>query len=88
MTVYEEIQAMLSKQEFKFKGKPGFIDDKMDEFQILGILTEECGEVAMAVNERWLAKHGSLQNGTRTSDEALRKELLQVCAVAVAWLKR
>ena len=37
------------------------------------VLAEECGEVARAVLDR--------------DDEALRRELVQVAAVAVAWLE-
>lgn len=52
--------------------------DEMDPFRKLAILGEEFGEVSRAL----LEKHG--ESNDRWNKD-LRKELIQVAAVAVAW---
>jgi NTP pyrophosphatase (non-canonical NTP hydrolase) len=57
------------RQDEKWGGVPGF--DRRDDHTYAAVLTEEVGEVCKAWLERDVA--------------ALRTELIQVAAVAVAW---
>jgi len=74
-------QERLSQQVCKDKGKFKFIcsDKEMNELEKIAVLTEETGEVATAV----LVREG-LATDKNTN---LKKELVQVAAVAVAWLE-
>lgn len=55
-------------------------DGGMNDFQCLAVLGEEFGEVARAVCE---SIEGNIENRAD-----LREELIQVAAVAVAWVER
>lgn len=65
------------KRQMKLWGKQHF----EDQSRWLGILTEEVGEVAEAVNETVLKNANKRHKGGL---ENIRKELIQVAAVAVA----
>ena len=71
------------KQElFKLAGRfaHSCADVGVSDFERLAILAEEFGEVAHEVNET-IGGHAPLNR------EKLRKELVQVAAVCVAWLQ-
>jgi hypothetical protein len=76
--VFAEIDAERARQAAKW-GAPGFWGTgdcsslDIPETVKVAVLAEECGEVARAVLER--------------DPENLRHELIQVAAVAVAWLE-
>lgn len=57
----------------------------------VAVLTEEVGEVARAVLERFYLESRAAETGARLDpaieDMRLREELVQVAAVAVAWLE-
>ena len=55
-------------------------EHRMDDFQCLAVLGEEFGEVSRAVCEQIA---GNIENRAH-----LRTELVQVAAVAVAWVER
>jgi NTP pyrophosphatase (non-canonical NTP hydrolase) len=69
--IYAEINAERARQEAKFPGRTPAHD--IGDLLKLAVLHEESGEVANALIE-----------GDR---EGLRKELVQVAAVCVAWLE-
>ena len=56
-------------------GRGDCSSDQVDAIVKVAVLTEECGEVAMAVLER------------AEEPDVLQDELVQVAAVAVAWLE-
>jgi NTP pyrophosphatase (non-canonical NTP hydrolase) len=58
-------------------------DDGMTDFERLACIVEEVGEVGRNV----LARAGLATDGD-TDDAALRKELSQIAALAVAWMER
>jgi NTP pyrophosphatase (non-canonical NTP hydrolase) len=58
-------------------------DDGMTDFERLACIVEEVGEVGRNV----LRRAGLATDGDET-DSALRKELSQIAALAVAWMER
>ena len=69
--LFRRIEGERYRQDAKWGGRPGL--DRRDEHTYAAVLGEECGEVCKAWLERDL--------------ESLRDELVQVAAVAVAWLE-
>lgn len=83
-TVLQEILAERMRQdELKASGQFPFICADLDllECERLAILGEEFGEVCHEVNE------GIGQNFSILRMENLRKELIQVAAVSLAWIQ-
>lgn len=81
MTIYEEITLERARQnQLKAEGRFEFTcaDPESNDFYALAVLTEELGEVARAA----MGAKGFVMDGGD-----LRKELIQVAAVAVAWLE-
>lgn len=81
--VLDDVRAERRSQEFhreQGKFKYTCADLGIDDLERLAVLTEEVGEVARAVLE-----HMELVNDLGDTD--LRKELVQVAAVAVAWIE-
>lgn len=76
--IIDEIYAERDRQDLKFGwiGSPGSILPGYDEYAKSAVLGEEFGEVCRAVIE---ASFGNPSN--------LEDELIQVAAVAVAWLE-
>ena len=62
-------------------GENSMLDMELSDHEFLAILVEEVGDVADALNERML------KNADAT-DEHLAHEIVQVMAVAGAWLLR
>ena len=86
-TVYEDIARERDRQEeLRASGKFSATcatareDGGMNDFQCFAVLGEEFGEVARAVCE------GISGNSEHRAN--LREELVQVAAVAVAWIQR
>jgi NTP pyrophosphatase (non-canonical NTP hydrolase) len=71
--IFDEISNERERQDAKWGA-----DRKLDDYLWLAILTEEVGETAKAALE------SDTVLATRSD---LRKELVQVAAVAVAWLE-
>jgi NTP pyrophosphatase (non-canonical NTP hydrolase) len=74
------------QEQLKAEGRFEFTcaDDGLTNAEKLACLTEELGEVAQEV----LTQEGRrLARDTVGTPEALRKELVQVAAVAVAWIE-
>jgi NTP pyrophosphatase (non-canonical NTP hydrolase) len=69
------------KAEGRFQYTPS--DDELTDWQRLGMILEEVGEVARNL----LARDGLVTDGDPT-DTALAKELSQVAALSVAWMER
>jgi hypothetical protein len=69
------------KAEGRFKYTPS--DDGLTDWQRLGTILEEVGEVGRNL----LARDGLVTDGD-ASDAALAKELSQVAALCVAWMER
>jgi NTP pyrophosphatase (non-canonical NTP hydrolase) len=79
--IFQEISAERARQDMlKAEGRFEFTcaDPESSDWYALAVLTEEVGEAARAV----LGKHGKVLDGGD-----LRKELIQVAAVAVAWIE-
>lgn len=72
----ERMRQEMLRLEGKFKTTCS--DRNMDEFHKLAILAEEFGEVSRLLAEQAI-------DSTRRNPVELRKELIQVAAVAVAW---
>ncbi len=75
--IYALIDAERARQELRWAephewGRGSCASDAVEPTVKAAVLTEECGEVARAVLER---------------DSGLKDELVQVAAVAVAWLE-
>jgi hypothetical protein len=62
-------------------------DPQMSTTDKVAVLGEEFGEVCKAALEFDGLVHSNMSNTSPWKDEPLRKELIQVCAVAVAWLE-
>ena len=77
----ERIRQLRLKEAGRFKYTPS--DDGLTDWQRLGMILEEVGEVSRNL----LARDGLVTDGD-PSDAALRKELSQVAALSVAWLER
>jgi len=76
--IFEDINAERARQAERWSaphrwGRGDCSSSEVDETVKASVLAEECGEVSRAVLD---ADH-----------EALRRELIQVAAVAVAWLE-
>jgi NTP pyrophosphatase (non-canonical NTP hydrolase) len=76
--IYDEIDAERARQSRKWGGRhewgEGDCSSRAVRREVKAtVLTEECGEVARAVLDK--------------NDTQLRAELIQVAAVAVAWLE-
>lgn len=56
-------------------------DNALDDFECLAVLAEEFGEVSRAVCEQMAGSNELVRM-------SLREELIQVAAVAVAWVER
>lgn len=56
-------------------------DDEMNDLERLAVLTEEVGEVGHELNE-------GIGPGRAVNKRQLLKELIQVAAVATAWIER
>lgn len=69
--IFTEISSERNRQDAKWGGTPGV--DRRDDHTYAAVLGEECGEVCKA----WLER----------DTVALRLELVQVAAVAVAWIE-
>lgn len=69
--LWNEVVAERTRQDAKWGGVPGI--DRLDEHTYAAVLGEEFGEVCKAWLERDLA--------------ALRTELVQTAAVALAWVE-
>lgn len=77
--IYEAIQSERKRQNEKFRelhqgGYGVHVPGSMLDSERLAILTEEVGEVARAINDE-------------EGDRGIKRELIQVAAVAVAWLE-
>lgn len=68
------------KESGRFQYTPS--DEQVTDSQRLAMLVEEVGEVA----RNCLARANLVKDG-EASDKALRKELSQVAAIAVAWME-
>lgn len=80
--VFKERQRQLVlKDQGRFKYTPS--DDGLTDWQRLGMVLEECAEVARNL----LARDGLVQDGD-VEDAALLTELSQVAALSVAWMER
>ena len=79
LSIFEELRAERQRQEEKF-GDNSMASPSLSDLQRLAILVEEVGEVAHALNEAAL----SPQDRSAWLVE-MRRELIQVAAVAVAW---
>lgn len=77
MSVYDEIRAERERAHAKH-GATSMEQAPVDSHDRLAILTEEIGEVAKEFND---ARH----RGGPIDRVALRKELIQVAAMAAAW---
>lgn len=71
MTILQEVRAERERQDAKWGGTPGV--DRFSDPHYAAVLGEEFGEVCKAWLERDVA--------------GLREELVQVAAVAVAWVE-
>ncbi len=69
--ILRHVSAERDRQDGKWGGVPGI--DRRDDHTYAAVLTEEAGEVCRA----WLERNV----------EELREELIQVAAVAVAWVE-
>lgn len=79
--IHEEIADERQRQlKLRAQGRFGATASDMTDAEALAVLVEEVGEVARAI----LEKQG-LANDTH--DKNLRKELVQVAAVCVAWIE-
>lgn len=80
---YSEFHRERIKAHAKHKDKPGGSMEMkdFDEPDWLGVLMEEVGEVAQVLNDH---RHGLLDEKTR--NDRLYAELVQVGAMAAAWL--
>lgn len=78
-SVWEERQR---QEELKARGKFAYTcaDSEMSNPERLSVLGEEFGEVCHEVNE-------AIGPGRMLNREQLRKELIQVAAVCVAWVE-
>lgn len=76
------------QQALKFTGKFVYTcaDAAMSDADALAVLVEEVGEVAKEINETIGRFLGAAQYGEYR--ERLRAELVQVAAVAVAWVEK
>lgn len=73
------------QEELKEQGKFAFTcADPMLDVEKLGVLAEEAGEVAKAVNELNAARNATKRKRWRNN---LREELVQTAAVCVAWIE-
>lgn len=74
----------IRQEQLKVEGRSEFTcaDQSMNPLAALAVLTEEIGEVAKAV-----LVTEKLSQGT-ADDDNLRTELIQVAAVAVAWIEK
>jgi hypothetical protein len=72
--------------ELKARGRFRYTlsDSGMSDSERLACLTEELGEVARAS----LVRADMATDSIDASDQALRKELCQIAALAVAWMER
>lgn len=77
----ERARQLRLKEAGVFKYTPS--DSSVTDWQRLGMVLEECGEVARNL----LARDGLVGDGDK-EDEALLKELSQVAALTVAWMER
>lgn len=77
----ERHRQLVLKAEGRFEYTPS--DDGLDDWQRLGMVLEELGEVARNL----LARDALVQDGDAT-DSALLTELSQVAALSVAWMER
>lgn len=83
--IYTHIKAERERQEaMKAAGRFAHTcaDSELGDLECLTILTEEVGETATAILHK--QKIGSVTD----PEQDLRKELIQVAAVAVAWIER
>lgn len=73
----------LRQDELKHQGKFAYTcaDPEMTHPERLTVLGEEFGEVCHEVNE-------GIGEGRQLNKEKLRKELIQVAAVSLAWVER
>lgn len=76
-----DIQVERQRQERRHGIQAAAHPLSMSDAERLAILTEELGEVAHEVNECRLGHH------LESPDSYLRAELVQVAAVAVAWIE-
>ena len=79
-TVFDAIQQERLVQDARWG------EQNHGELKWSAILTEEVGEVARAVNELTPTK-GNVSGGRVGQTLLLRRELIQVAAVCVAWLE-
>jgi hypothetical protein len=91
--ILDAIDAERSHQELlKARGKFRFTcaDPAISDESCLRVLIEEVGEVAVAVRRRAVARElNEADSGDRSVNVAhLRGELIQVAAIAVAWLEK
>lgn len=70
--IFGEVDAERARQDSKWGGRPGI--DRFDDHTYAAVLGEEFGEVCKA----WLERN----------TQELRVELVQVAAVAVAWIEQ
>ena len=83
--IYSDIRNERQKQEgYKAAGRFAHTcaDPELSDMDCLAILIEEVGEAATAILHK--QKIGSVTD----PEQDLRKELIQVAAVAVAWIER
>lgn len=80
---YSDIHRERMRAHLKHKDKPGGSMEMhdFDDPDWFSVLTEEVGEVARVINDY---RHGLLTDDQRMAE--LRSELVQVAAMAVAWI--
>lgn len=85
-TLWHEIQDERDRQDriFGWSDNPASILPGLNEHAKNTVLAEKAGEVARAVNEMGLAKD---VRSMRQWEDNLETELVQVAAVALAWLE-
>ena len=76
--IYSAISTERKRQEDKFPGRTVAHPDHLTDPERLFVLVEEVGEVARAIRNKLYP---------RREPQNLREELVQVAAVAVAWLE-
>jgi hypothetical protein len=77
----ERARQLRLKADGRFSYTPS--DDDLNDWQRLGMILEEVGEVARNL----LARDGLVTDGD-ADDGALARELSQVAALSVAWMER
>jgi NTP pyrophosphatase (non-canonical NTP hydrolase) len=80
---YSDVHRERIRAHEKHKDKPGGSMEQhdFDDADWFPVLTEEVGEVAKVINDH---RHGVIDDASRIAE--LRGELVQVAAMAIAWI--